>query len=238
MIEDDARSATRSPQAAAPPASVVSDVDVLNEQTLATSLAAVLSCTDLLADGMPRLTRSVALDMIRAETQRAISALRTSQVLKHGVPQDRRIVEPRAIVDAVREFVTPEARLRGSRLSTAIDVVDAARLRIDIESVVHALSSVVLLLSAGLHDVQGARLEIKVTSSGTDRVTFAIAQESVIVPDAYLKIVTAGAESSTPVTAPLVALRRVADAHGGTAAATRLLHGTQVSLDLPLAAGI
>jgi hypothetical protein len=213
------------------------DVDVLNEQTLATSLAAVLSCTDLLADGMPRLTRTVALDMIRAETQRAIAALRTSHALKHGVSQERRLAEPRALVDAVREFVTPEARLRGSRLTTTIDVPDSARLRVDTESIVDALSSVVLLLSAGLHDVQGARLEIKATASGADRVTFVIAQESVIVPDAYLKIVTAGAEAAMPVTAPLVALRRVADAHGGTANATRLAHGTQVSLELPLAAG-
>ena len=206
---------------------------MLNEEELAKSLTAVLSCTDLVVDGMPKLTRAVALDMIRAEAQRTICALRSAHVLKHGVPPERRKLDARTVMDRVAETVAPETRLRGSRASVVADAADGLKILADENSLVQALSSVVVMLSVGLHDVQGARLDLKVSSHESGRVTFAIAQESVILPDGYLKTASAPDPISTPETAPLLALRQFADAYGGSVAVTRLPHGTQVSLELP-----
>jgi hypothetical protein len=208
---------------------------MLNELELAKSLSAVLSCTDLLSDGMPRLTRTVAVDMIRAETQRTICALRTAHVLKHGVPLERRLVAPRAILERVAETVAAETRLRGGHVTIAGEGLDGARVRVDETCLATALASVVVMIVAGLHDVQGARLDLTSTSNGTSgRVTFAVAQESVILPDSWLKVANGPGEVNiTPETAPLVALRQVAEAYAGTVSVTRLPHGTQVSVDLP-----
>jgi hypothetical protein len=210
------------------------ELPVLNEDELARSLSAVLSCTDLLSDGMPRLTRGVALDMIRAETQRTICALRTAHVLRHGIPIERRLLQPRAVIERVAATVAPETRLRGCRVTIAVDVTETIRISGEEGSLVNALSAVVLMLSSGLQDVQGAHLDLKagVTSSG--HVTFAIAQDSVILPDSYLKVVNADGDLiGAPETAALLALRQIAEACGGHLAVSRLPHGTQVSIELP-----
>lgn len=211
------------------------DSSMLNEHELAQSLGAVLSCTDLLSDGMPRLTRTVAIDMIRAETQRMICALRTSHLLKHGVPQERRLVTPRVIIERVAETVAPEARLRGSQVTVVSDAPDSSKIRVDESCLATALASVVVMISAGLHDVQGARLDLKVANGTAGRVTFAVAQESVILPDSWLKVASGavGEISNTPETAPLVALRQVAEAYAGSLSVSRLPHGTQVAVELP-----
>ena len=207
---------------------------MLNELELAKSLVAVLSCTDLLSDGMPRLTRAVAVDMIRAETQRTICALRTAYVLRHGVPLERRLVTPRVILERVAETVAAETRLRGSYITIAGDALDAARVRVDENCLSTALASVVVIIVAGLQDVQGARLDLKLTNGTSGRVTFTLAQESVILPDSWLKVAHGQGEiTTTPETAPLVALRQVAEAYAGTVSVTRLPHGTQVSVEIP-----
>lgn len=234
--DDEARTPLPPPKATATTSPIRTESAVLNEEELAKSLSAVLSCTDLVVDGMPRLTRAVALDMIRAEAQRTICALRAAHVLKHGVPAERRKLDARAVMERVVDTVGPETRLRGSRVSVASDAGDALEIRADETGLVMALSSVVVMLSMGLHDVQGARLDLKVSGGDSGRVTFAIAQESVILPDSYLKIASAPDAMGTPETAPLLALRHFADAYGGGVAVTRLPHGTQVSLELPAAA--
>ena len=205
----------------------------LNEEALVTSLSAVLSCTDLLADGMPQLTRAVAVNMIRAEAQRAICALRTAHLLQHGIPTEKRLIDPRTVLARVVDVVTPETRLRGCRVSTTVDVPDSVKLRADETTLVHALASAALMLAGGLHDVQGARLDLKVAWDGSSRMLFSLAQEYVILPDACLKIFSTPSDGGSVATAPFVALRDLAAAYGGSATAGRLAHGTQVTLDLP-----
>jgi hypothetical protein len=207
--------------------------DVLDQDQIASSLSAVLSCTDLMGEGTPRLTRDVAVDMIRAETQRAICALRTAQVLTRGVPHASSAVAVGRILAGVVECVSPEVRLRGSQLTTRVDVSDDTMLDVDGPSLIAALSAVVLLLSAGLRDVRGARLDLHVSTPQSGRVTLTIAQQSVILPNATLAITNGDAPAAAPAVAPLVALRQLATHHGGTCAISRLARGTQVSLTLP-----
>jgi hypothetical protein len=230
---DDSRPLASAQVTAAPPAQSRPDQFVLNEGDLAKSLTSVLSCTDLLNDGLPRLTRTVAVDMIRAETQRAICALRTAAVLKHGVPDERRLVAPRTIVERIADTVGSDARLRGSRMKIGVSVADDVKLSINEDSIVSGVSAVVLMMSAGLNDVHGAALDVEVTSSTSGRVNIAIRQESVILPEACLKAANSRGELAGSVAvAPLVALRQIAESHGGTLAITRLPHGTQVCVEL------
>jgi hypothetical protein len=171
--------------------------------------------------------------MIRAETQRAICALRTSDLLANGVPDVRRAIHPQRVVDSVIDAIGPEVRLRGTRVCTRVEVADRAMLHVDEQLLVSALSAVVLTLSAGLQDVHGARLDVNVTSDTVGKVTVAIVQESVILPNAYLAIATAPQPEVDRAVASLVALRRLAESYGGTIAIDRLAHGTQVSITMP-----
>jgi hypothetical protein len=207
--------------------------DVFDEDQVAASLLAVLSCTDLMGEGTPRLTRDVAVDMIRAETRRAICALRTAQLLTRGVPHASSAVTVGRILAGVVECVSPEVRLRGSRLTTRVDVSDDTMLDVDEPSLIAALSAVVLLLSAGLRDVRGARLDLHVSTPQPGRIMLTITQESVILPNATLAITNDDAPALVPAVAPLVALRQLARHHGGTCTVSRLARGTQVSLTLP-----
>jgi hypothetical protein len=129
--------------------------------------------------------------------------------------------------------VSPEVRLRGSQLTTRVDGSDDTILDVDEPSLIAALSAVVLLLSAGLRDVRGARLDLHVFTSHPEGVMLTIAQQSVILPNATLAITNGDAPAPAPAVAPLVALRQLARHHGGTCAVSRLARGTQVSLTLP-----
>jgi hypothetical protein len=209
------------------------DASAIDESGLASALASVLSCTNLLSDGVPPLTRHVAVEMIRAETQRAICALRTAHLLVNGVSDVRRAVRPQHIVDGIVEAIAADVRLRGSRVATRVDVGEGVTLRADEQQLVSALSAVVLTLSAGLHDVHGARLDLNITSDVVGRVVVTIVQESVILPNAYLTAATAQQPEVDRAVASLVALRRLAEAYEGTFAIDRLAHGTQVSITLP-----
>jgi hypothetical protein len=237
VSSEDARPLPASAQVSAPPAQLSRlDQPALNEGDLAKSLASVLSCTDLINEGMPQLTRTVAVDMIRAETQRVICALRTAAVLRQGVAEERRIVMPRAVVDRIADLIGADARLRGSRLAKAVAVTDDITLRINEDAMVTGLSAVALMMSAGLNNIHGAQLDVEVASTSSDRVSITVRQESVILPEACLKAASGrGEQANHPAVAPLIALRQIAESHGGSLAITRLPHGTQVAVDVPAA---
>lgn len=234
LTEDEARSLAATvqgpPDTAAP---TEPPNDVLDEGQVAASLSAVLSCAGLVNEGAPHLTREVALDMIRAETQRALCAIRTAQFITRGFPQTFSPVTVRRVLTSIVNAVGPEVRLRGSRLVTRVEVADETMIDVDGDSLVAAVSAVVLLLSAGLRDVRGARLDLQAAASHPGRLTLTIAQESVILPNATLAITNGEEPVFESSVAPLVAIRHLARHYGGTCAASRLARGTQVSITLP-----
>ena len=206
------------------------------DSELAGSLAAVLSSTALLVETTPRLTRNITVDMIRAEVQRAACTLRAATVIRHGVSDERRLVSPRQVVQRVAETVSAEARLRGILVNTTADGADAA-ISVDEELLASSVSAVVLMLASALNRVDGATLNVTaIAESG--RVTLAIEQECVVVPETWF-----GSPSLAAVDAPggqqlvpLVALRQVAEAWGGRLTTSRLPHGTRIAVELPAAA--
>jgi hypothetical protein len=208
----------------------VTDVAVAN------SLAAVLSCTDLLADTMPALTRAVAVEMIRAEARRATCMLYAARVLRSGVLEEHRLASPRQIVQRVADTVAADARLRGIRLETAVNIIDGALLRADEELLACGLSGVVLQLCGAVNRVSGARLTVSANAEPAGRVTFAVVQESVVVPETWLTIPAQPLldSSESPALSPLLALRQIVEAYGGRLAISRLPRGSRVAVELPL----
>jgi hypothetical protein len=204
---------------------------ILGTREIATSLSAVLSCADLLSGGVPPLTRSVAVDMVRAETSRALHTLRTVGYLREGIPPATSAVPVRRLATAVIDAVGPDVRLRGSRLSTRIEVGDEVTVAVDEPCFVSTVTSVLLLLSAGLGEVRGAGLGVTVGSDPSE-VTLTIAQESVILPSDMLARASGDLPMDSSVI-PLVALRQLAESCGGACTVSRLARGTQVSLSLP-----
>jgi hypothetical protein len=201
---------------------------------LASSLAAVLSSTALLAETTPRLARSVTVDMIRAEVHRATCTLRAASVLRHGVPEERRLVSVRQIVHRVAETVAPDARLRGISLDTNAAGAEGA-ISVDEELLASAFSGVVLMLAGALNRADGACLNVTATTEA-GRATLAVEQEAVVVPEAWFTPLTVAAVDAQGgyQLVPLVALRQVAEAWGGLLVTSRLPHGTRVAVELPL----
>jgi signal transduction histidine kinase len=204
---------------------------------LASSLNAVLSSVSLVGESSTPLSRGVAAEMIRAEVQRAMTTLKAASVLRHGVPEERRLVSPRRLVQLVSETVAADARLRGISVITTAENATGV-VSVDEETLVAVLSAVVLTLAGALNRCDGACLTVTATSEPAGSVTIAVEQESVIVPEAWLPPL-----ASTAAEAPgghrlvaLLALRQLADAWGGRVLASRLPHGTRVALELPLAA--
>lgn len=232
LTDEEARSIAATRRVPVDSAAPVAGFDTVpGMREIATSLSAVVSCADLLSGGVPPLTRSVAVDMVRAEALRALHTLRTVECLREGAPPATSAVSVRRLMTAVTDAVGPDVRLRGSRLRTRIDVGEEVAVAVDEPCFVSTVTSVVLLLSAGLGEVRGAELVMTVTSD-RDRITLTIAQDSVILPSDMLAR-AAGELPMDSSVVPLVALRQLAESCGGACTVSRMARGTQVSVSLP-----
>jgi signal transduction histidine kinase len=227
------RTATR-PAAAAARASQLSALNAVDHE-IANALAAVLSSTSLLGDDTPRLTRKVTVEMIRAEVQRAACTLRMASVLRHGVPEHRRLVAVKDVVQRAADGLAADARLRGIHVSTE-NTSNGALLNVDPELLASALSAVALTLCAALNHVDEAGLRLTAGPESNGRITLTIEQDFVVLPETWLTVPTAAAAldaASGQQIVPLLALCQVVDAYAGKLVTSRLPHGSRVEVDLP-----
>ena len=197
------------------------------------ALTAVLSCTDLISDAVPPLTRQVAVDMIRAETQRALCAVQTARTLTHGVARVRRFAVAQQIIARVNDIIAADSRLRRIRVSTSVAAEQGTKINMDEQLLASSLSAVVFMLSAALDDGQDAGLDVTATTASGGLVTFAAVHDSVVVPDVFLNVSPSTEAKTLVAMRPLLALRDVADAYGGTLRVERLAYGTRISVDFP-----
>jgi hypothetical protein len=213
------------------PPSTLGSVDT----EVANALASLVSSTTLLGDATPRLTRTVTVEMIRAELQRAIGTLRAASVLRFGVSESRRLTSPREIVQRVVEAVSADARLRGITVSSDTDAADGTRLNVDPELLSSGLSAVALTLCAALNHVDEAGLRIEAAAEPQGRVTLSVEQDFVVVPESWLTLPTAAVLEAPggQQLIPLAALRVMAEASGGRLVTSRLPHGSRVAVELP-----
>jgi hypothetical protein len=210
-----------------------SSADSVNTE-LAHSLAAVLSCAELLSDGVPALTREVAIDMIRAEAQRAACMVQATRVFECGVPEDRCLVTPRAVIERVGRIIAADSRLRGLALEISVTAVDTTRLNVDADLLASALSGVILMMSAALKRVVGAHLRVTAATESAERVSLIVVQEGVVLPQAWLSLPErADARGVSDPLMPLLVLQQVAEAYGGRLLTSRLPRGSCVAVELP-----
>jgi hypothetical protein len=201
------------------------------DEAMVSSLSAVISSTTLLSEAGPRLARSVAIDMIRAETRRALCLLHTARELRYGLPSEMRVVSPAAVVQHVVDMLVPEAQLRGIAVDSGVSIFEGSVIRVNEELLAHALFGAALMITAPLNAFHGPRVRVVATCESAGKVTLAVMQQSVAVPHTWPSTPD-GPEAYALV--PILALRHLAEAYGGRLSTTRLPDGTRVALELPL----
>jgi ParB/RepB/Spo0J family partition protein len=204
---------------------------------LAQSLLALASSANLLSGGSP-LTVAVAADLVRAEAARALQLLLASRVLRDEVPVSRLKVTVRTVIDRAMQLTLPERRLRATDVQVLADGVRDASVRGDEELLASALAGLVMA-TVGLVGEKGGPTTLA-ASVKDSRVTFAVTQESLSVPESWVeRTFEAAWPVANPATGTLALLqsaRRIGELHGGTTTATSIESGTSFNLTLPIVA--
>ena len=204
---------------------------------LAQSLLALASSANLLSGGSP-LTVAVAADLVRAEAARALQLLLASRVLRDEVPVSRMKLPMRTVVDRAMQMTLAERRLRATEVHVLVDGVRDAAVRGDEELLASALAGL-LMATVSLVGEKGGPTTL--TASVKDgRATFAVAQESLSVPESWVErtfdVAWPIANAATGTLALMQSARRIAELHAGTVSATSMESGTSFNLTLPLVA--
>ena len=204
---------------------------------LAQSLLALASSANLLSGGSP-LTVAVAADLVRAEAARALQLLLASRVLRDEVPVSRLKVPVRSLIDRAMQMTLAERRLRATEVHVHADGVRDAAVRGDEELLASALAGLVMA-TVGLIGEKGGPTTL--TASVKDgRVTFAVSQESLSVPESWVERTFEAAwpiaNTATGTLALMQSARRIAELHAGSVLATSIESGTSFNLALPVLA--
>jgi hypothetical protein len=217
--------------AASAPAAAPNDNDVL------TSLHAISSCAALVDDEVTGLTRQVATSLIRAEAWRSTCMLQASRIVRQGISPTRRATSVRRLMSKVLESVEYERRLRNVQVDAVVSVGEGLSISGHEDTLVFVLSGLTLLTMELTGRAKDACVLVAALPEPAGKVTMAISQDSVAVPESWPSIVgEAGSDNagawSTPVA--ILALRRLADAYGGTVSTTRFANGSRLMLELPV----
>jgi hypothetical protein len=196
---------------------------------LAQSLSALGSCAGLLGAETPRLTRTVAADLINAEVWRATCLLQAAAVLKDSVTVRRGQVYPRELVQRIVGSVAVQRRLRPVPVDVEVIVQDSRAVLADEELLVRGAGSLLLATMTLLDGVNGARVAIAAVAE-RGRLVLSLSQ-SLIPAD---ESASAAGSGEFAVALSIAALRRIVEAHEGRLSVTRVGAGTRVSVDLAL----
>jgi ParB-like chromosome segregation protein Spo0J len=204
---------------------------------LAQSLMALASSANLLSGGSP-LTVAVAADLVRAEAARALQLLLASRVLRDEVPVSRLRVPVRTVIDRAMQMTMAERRLRATDVLVLADGVRDAAVRGDEELLASALAGL-LMATVGLVGEKGGPTTLTATVKD-GRATFAVAQESLSVPESWVERTFDAAwpvaNAATGTLALMQSARRIAELHAGSVSAASIESGTSFNLSLPVLA--
>jgi hypothetical protein len=210
------------------------------EASLAESLATLGSCAALIKSATP-LTRSVATDLVLAETRRAAYLLQASQAMRHDAVRSQTRISAADLLSRVIEGVEPERRLRRIALDSDVEAVRHVELRGDVPSLVASLALVMLAMMLLLDGEDGPCLVLSAVIADRTRLVVTIRQDHVAMGDnldAYAEALAADAHPArggVPMAAlAIVALGRAAQQHDGRVRIARHGIGTQVTLELPV----
>ena len=218
---------TREPK----PQATSAETDVL------TSLGSIASCAALVAEAAPGLTKHVAVDLIRAEAWRSTCVLQAARIVKQGVAPTKRRTRVGALMTRLVESVEHERRLRGVHIDTVVSAAPDTAIVGQEDVLLSVLSGLVLLTTELVGRSKDASVVVAAQAEPSGRVALAVSQDTVSVPESWPSVVGEpgpdGAGTwSTPL--PILAVRRVADAYGGTVSTTRFANGSRLILELPI----
>jgi ParB/RepB/Spo0J family partition protein len=201
---------------------------------LAQSLLALASSANLLSGGSP-LTVAVAADLVRAEAARALQLLLASRVLRDEVPVSRLKVPVRTVIDRAMQITHAERRLRATEVQVFADGVRETAVRGDEELLASALAGLIMA-TVSLVGEKGGPTTLTVTMKD-GRATFAVAQESLSVPESWVERTFDSAwpmaNAATGTLSLMQSARRIAALHSGTVHAMSIESGTSFNLSLP-----
>jgi hypothetical protein len=202
---------------------------------LAQVLSGLMTSASLLSNDST-LTQALAADLVRAETMRAMDLLVALGVLSEEMPMARVAVPVKALLQRVARSAAAGHRLRGIGLQVG-DVPEALTARGDEQLLSTAVSGLLAATASLVEGIAGA-LVTATASPAPGGVTIAVSQQAMAVPASWI----AGAfESAWPVRSGRAALvlmqsaRKVAEAHGGSAAAGSADGGTTFRITVPAA---
>jgi hypothetical protein len=136
------------------------------------------------------------------------------------------------------ESVEHERRLRGVHIDTVVSASSETAIVGQEDLLLSVLSGLVLLTTELVGRNKDASVLVAAQTEPSGRVALAVSQDTVSVPESWPSVVGEPSQDgagtwSTPL--PILAVRRVADAYGGTVSTTRFANGSRLILELPLA---
>jgi hypothetical protein len=204
---------------------------------LAQSLVTLGACADLLSGSQSELARAVVGNLIRAEVWRASCLLQATRIVRQELPLAKTAISVLGILDRVEQGFQPERRVRAMALSTRSDVPHGSFIAADEDMLTGAVSCAVVATLAVLDGIKDARLTIAAALEPVGHITFTVSQETVAVPEVWCTrafdhqwVDRAG---GVPASVSMLAVRRAAEAHGGTATAGAAARGTRIAMTVP-----
>jgi hypothetical protein len=177
-------------------------------------------------------------NLIAAEVWRVSCLFQATRVVRRELVVARTAVAVHRIVGQALERFQPECRLRNLQMDDAVEVPPGLVIAGDEGLLVGAVSDAVLATIALVDGVAGARLTVAATSAKPKHVTFAVSQQSVIVPGAWF----ARAWDETWMERPggaaalvaMLAVRETAESYGGRVAVSSAESGSSIAITLPI----
>ncbi len=204
---------------------------------LAQSLATLGACADLLSGPQADWSRAVAGNLIRAEVWRASCLLHATRIIRREIAISRTAASVLGVLDRVDHGFLPERQVRAIRCDTRSSVPHGSFIAADEQMLTAAVSCAVLTTLSLVEGTKDARLTIAAALEPAGQVTFSVSQESVVVPELWLRRAFddhwVERPGGVPATIWMLAIRATAEAHGGTAMMGPAARGTRITLAIP-----
>lgn len=199
-------------------------------------IAAIAAAASLLTPDGSSLARRLSVDLIRAQAWRASWLLRAHALLEGGARGQSRPRPLSALLEQMRQGLTPECRLAG--VSLQIQATDwNSSVSVDEPSIVAGVTGAVMATLGVLGHAEGAILRITVDASGNEIRTIEVAQDDVTTSPAWGHRCFEAAWTDRPggflATVGALSARAAAQQHGGSASvAVGERRGTTIRLNL------
>jgi hypothetical protein len=203
---------------------------------VAEEVSAITSAAHLLTSEGSGLARRLSIDLIRAQAWRAAWLLRSHALLDGASRGQARLRPVAALLEQLRQGLTPECRLAG--VSLQIQATDwNGSVSVDDAALVAGVTGAVMATLGVLGHAEGAIIRISVEASGTELRAIEVAQDDVAASPAWANRAFEGGWTERPggflALIGALSARVVAQQFGGSASAgVGDRRGTTIRLNL------